>query len=69
MSEVATLLVCRHCDWIGTPSLYWVSYGPNRHLMANCRDCGAWLQRVPQTDDWLHLAQAVPEIGEQGVMV
>lgn len=63
-----TILVCRECDWVGTPRLWWVNFGPLKRLEASCRECGTWIQHIPLTAEWIALAEAQGAV-QQGALV
>ena len=67
-------LACPKCAHVGIPRLTWVNYQASgqerRHLRADCRRCGRYIQFVPQTPAWLRLAEELmlvaAFVGEEG---
>lgn len=47
-------LQCKRCFHKGEPYLLWQEFDNGTiHLRAECRDCGAYIQYVPQVSPWI----------------
>lgn len=51
-------LQCRQCLHKGEPFLSWQEFAnATIHLRAECRECGAYIQYVPQIEPWIDVIE------------